>query len=166
MQRQSQKSKPKSSARSYALWLLGRKAYASAALLSRLQRRGYSPEESQDAVSYLTEIGYLNDRVYVDDFVRGRAESGHGPRQIGWELRSRGIEAEEIARAVAGLDTEQLRERATALAADRLRRAGTGDPKVYQRVLRYLMQRGYEYGLAAEVVAQLMADLDSGGQNS
>ncbi len=166
MQSQSRRNKPKSSARSYALWLLGRKAYASAALQSRLQRRGYSPEESQDAVAYLTEIGYLNDRVFVDDFVRGRAESGHGPRQISWELRSRGIEAPEIERAVAALDAEQLRERAAALAADRLRRAGAGDPKAHQRILRYLLQRGYEYSLAAEVVAELMADLDSGGQNS
>lgn len=166
MLKQQKKSKPASSARSYALWLLGRKAYTSSALLERLQRRGYSADESNDAVSYLTGIGYLNDQTYADDFVRARAQTGHGPRQISWELRSRGIEAEEVERAVSSLDLEQQREQATAVAASRLRRASADDPKVCQRVLRYLMQRGYEYSLAAEVISQLMADLDSGGQNS
>lgn len=166
MQRQNQKSKPRSSARSYALWLLGRKAYAQAALLARLQRRGYSAAESEDAVAYLNEIGYLNDRAYAADFVQGRAMSGHGRLKIGWELRSRGVGTLEIDQALDLLDDATLRERATALVRERLRRIDQVEAKVYQRLLRYLLQRGYEYSLAAEVLAELMPDLDSGGQNS
>ncbi|HBK86180.1 MAG TPA: recombination regulator RecX, partial [Firmicutes bacterium] len=67
------RSKPKSSARSYALWLLGRQAYAAQRLRERLVRRGYSVEEANDAVDYLIEIKYLDDEVYATSFVAGRS---------------------------------------------------------------------------------------------
>ncbi len=161
-------SKPSRSARSYALWLLGRKAYSVQALQQRLERRGYSSDESSDAVAYLVEIGYLNDHTFAADFVKSRSQSGYGPRKLEWELRSRGISAEDSEQALAELDEQELRRQAKRLVSRRLTPVASGDDvaKLRQRLLRYLLQRGYEYQLAEEVVADLMARLDRDGWNS
>lgn len=161
-----QKNRPKTTARSYALWLLGRKPYAVLALRQRLEKRGYSVDEASDAVNYLAEIGYLNDQVYAADFVSTRAQAGNGPRKLSWELKSRGISAEAAGQALGNLDLTQLRAQALIVAKRRLGRVYQGDPKARVSLLRYLLQRGYEYDLAKEVVAELLACLDSDGQNS
>lgn len=160
-------SKPSRSARSYALWLLGRKAYSVSALQQRLERRGYSSAESSDAVAYLVEIGYLNDQAFATDFVKSRSQSGYGPRKLEWELRSRGITAENTEQALAELDEQELRKQAERLASRKLASAAKDDvAKLRRRLLRYLLQRGYEYALAEEVVVDLVARLDRDGWNS
>ncbi|MGI6357473.1 MAG: regulatory protein RecX [Bacillota bacterium] len=157
-------SKPRRSARSYALWLLGRKSYSVLALRQRLERRGYSPQESSDAVAYLVNIGYLNDQTFAADFVQTRSQAGYGTRKLDWELRSRGISPEDAELALATLDEQELKQQAQRLAGRKLSLASDHDPvKLRQRLLRYLLQRGYEYPLAEEVIADLMASLDRDG---
>lgn len=158
--------RPKSTARSYALWLLGRKPYAVLALRQRLESRGYSPGEASDAVNYLIEVGYLDDQTYARDFVSTRAQAGNGPRKLSWEMKSRGISAEVADQALANLDLTELRAQALNIAKRRLGKKDRGDPKVRISLLRYLLQRGYSYDLAEEVTAELLACLDSDGQNS
>ncbi|MGI6343753.1 MAG: regulatory protein RecX [Bacillota bacterium] len=157
--------RPRSSPRSYALWLLGRRPYASNDLLQRMVRRGYSEAEAQDAVSYLQSIGYLDDAAYAEHFVSSRSQSGHGPRKLRWGLRSRGIDPDLADEAIAQLAEEELFAQAEALARRRLRNQPLDD-KVRASLIRYLLQRGYDYLMVADVVAKLTACLDSLEQNS
>ncbi len=164
--RQKQNRRPKSSARSYALWLLSRRAYSSQALLQRLRGRGYAAEEAQDAVLYLQEVGYVNDEVYAHDFVNWRSQAGNGPRKLRYELKGKGIGEDEIEGALASLDDEELKQQAMVVARRKLRGRDLGDDKVRLSVMRFLLQRGYGYELVEEVVAKLLACLDSEEQNS
>lgn len=148
-------SKPASSCRSYALWLLGRQSYSVQGLRDRLVRRGYAAEEAEDAVEYLASIGYLNDQAFADSLVTDRAANGHGPRRLRWDLRSRGVEAEVVEAAVAQVPAEQLRAQALQLARRRLGQTPLSDPAAQQRLFRYLLQRGYEIELIQEVLAEL-----------
>lgn len=160
------RSKPKSSARSYALWLLGRQSYTAARLRDRLLRRGYDEEEASDAIAYLLEIGYLDDTAYAASFVAGRALAGHGPRKLRWELKNRGVNSNVIEDAVAQVSQETLVAQAEQLAERRLRGKDLDDPKVISGAYRYLLQRGYDYVLVDEVVQKVRCHLDSDVQNS
>ncbi len=155
------RSKPKSSARSYALWLLGRQAYAAQRLRERLVRRGYSVEEANDAVDYLIEIKYLDDEVYATSFV-----AGQGPRKLRWELKARGVDAALIDQAIAKVPEQTLFEQAERLARRRLRGKELADPRVISSLCRYLLQRGYDYALVEDVVRKVRDCLDREGQSS
>lgn len=160
------RSKPKSSARSYALWLLGRQSYTAARLRERLLRRGYSEEEASDAIAYLLEIGYLNDAAYAANFVTGRSLSGQGPRKLRWELRNRGVATNLIDAAVEQVPYKTQFEQAERLAQRRLRGKALDDPKVISGLYRYLLQRGYDYALVEDVVQKISDCLDRDVQNS
>ncbi|HHW99200.1 MAG TPA: regulatory protein RecX [Firmicutes bacterium] len=160
------RSKPKSSARSYALWLLGRQPYTAAKLRERLLRRGYDEAETGDAVNYLLEIGYLDDSLYATNFVSSRALAGHGPRKLRWELRNRGVAADVIDEAISQVPQETLAERAEQLAFRRLRGKDLRDPKVISSVYRHLLQRGYDYDLVEEAVQKARHHLDRDELNS
>lgn len=158
--------RPKQSARSYALWLLGRQAYTSSRLSQRLLKRGYSHEEMTDAVSYLQEIGYLDDKAYAARFVANRARAGNGPRKLRWQLLARGVDTDIIDENIARVDTETWQEQAMALGEKWLRGRSLQDGKVRSGLGRYLMQRGYDFQLIEEVMQKLSASLDREGQNS
>ncbi|NLW16278.1 MAG: regulatory protein RecX [Firmicutes bacterium] len=149
------RSKPKSGARSYALWLLGRQPYTTSRLRERLLRRGYDEEETSDAIGYLLETGYLNDASYAADFVARRALAGHGPRKLRWELNSRGVADDIVEAAIGQVSQQTLLEQAARLAQRRLRGKDLDDPKVIANLYRYLLQRGYDYDLVAEIVQNL-----------
>ncbi len=160
------RNKPKSSARSYALWLLGRQSYTAARLRERLLRRGYNEEEADDAVAYLLEIKYLDDAAYATGFVVDRSLAGHGPRKLRWELKNRGVDSNVIEDAIAKVSPETQFAQAERLAQRRLRGKAVDDPKVIAGLYRYLLQRGYDYTLVDEVVQKVRYHLDRDVQNS
>lgn len=160
------RSRPKSSARSYALWLLSRRTYSSQALLQHLVGRGYSVDEATDAAGYLEEIGYVNDKSYARDFVSWRSQAGNGPRKLRYELKKKGIGDDEIELALSGLDEDDLRQQAMTIARRKLREKNPDDNRTRLSVMRFLLQRGYCYELVEDVVAKLLACLDSDEQKS
>ena len=160
------RAKPKSSPRSYALWLLGRQAYSAARLRERMIRRGFEEAEAEDAVAYLIEIGYLDDASFAKNFVEARARSGHGPRKLRWELHNRGVDTAHVAEALDGLSEKLLLEQAESLALRRLRSKDPRDPKVISATYRHLLQRGYDNSLVQAVLEKVRSNLDRQEQNS
>lgn len=157
---QRRRSKPKRSARSYALWMLGRQAYTASRLYDRLVKRGYSTGEARDAVDYLIEIEYLNDATFATNYVRKRSLAGHGPRKLRWELKNRGVDASLVEKAIVSVPLQTQLEQAEALAKRRLRGQDIDDPKTISKLYRYLLQRGYDYNLVQDVVQKVTTSLD------
>ncbi len=96
------------SALDYAAGLLDARAYSSAALLKKLQERGYRSEESEEALEKLRSYGYVNDEEFAGSLARRAAESGKGSRRIILELREKGIDKELAAKAASGYKESDL----------------------------------------------------------
>ncbi len=84
----------------YAAGLLDSRAYSESALLEKLTDRGYSLEESEEAIAKLKSYGYVDDEAYAKALARRGSESGKGSRRIAAELQSKGV-AKELAREAA-----------------------------------------------------------------
>lgn len=101
-------------ARQHALALLARKDWTRKAMLERLATDGYDEADASDAVGYLVETGYLDDRAYAARFVEAaRSRVGHGPARLERELLARGVPAEVVAEAL-GPEREPADEAAAA----------------------------------------------------
>jgi regulatory protein len=116
-------------------------------LRRRLERRDFSAEECEDAVTVLERTGLLDDRRFAESRALALAGRGAGDALIRQALEEAGVAPELIEDALHGLESETARARAIA------DRRGAG-PKT----ARYLSAKGFADEVVAEVVATTSRD--------
>jgi regulatory protein len=146
--------KPKMSSQRYAMYLLSRYEYSAAGLRTKMIQRGYSPEEADAAMAFVTERGYQSDERYAESKARAR-QSRAGNRKIELVLRSKGI-GEKVAREqIANLDPEEDRARR---AAEKFRKTVAAEGmtlELKQKIYRYLSTRGFSTGTIKAAIQDL-----------
>ena len=122
-----------------------------AELRTFLERKRVEPEAIDDAVTELTEAGFLDDARYAQRFAEDKRELDRwGSERIARELRRRGIAPELIEAAIA--DRGREAELHTALMVLEQRVPPPRDDRDRDRAWRLLIRRGYEPELAYEAV--------------
>jgi regulatory protein len=141
-----------------------------AEIRERLQRKAFTPEQSDAAIVRLTELGMLDDSVFARMWVENRqASRPRGMSALRDELRRKGID-----RAVADtiLSDEALTGdesgRALAIARDALKKyAGSPNRAVFQRRLGgYLQRRGCGFDTIGPIVDMLWAELQESADDT
>lgn len=153
-------------ARALCLRLLTVRARTRAELEGQLAKRGYADDISAEVLDRLAQVGLVDDEDFAQQWVRSRqANAGKGKRALAAELRTKGVDNEVIATALAGIDEGSERTRAEQLVRDKLRREKLGDPsdwaaenKVARRLVGMLARRGYSQAMALDVVTMELAN--------
>lgn len=109
----------------------------------RLARRGVGDAEREQALETLERVGYLDDERFARTRAEQLAARGSGDALIRHDLEGRGIAAEHVDAALAGLEPE--RERAARIADRRGRTPKTA---------RYLASRGFGEEALEGIVAR------------
>ena len=135
--------------RQKAIRLLARRERSRAELERLLGRHCGEDHDRGPLLDELDARGWLSEPRLAAQVVHSR-RSRAGAARIRQELARRGVGAEVIAQATAGLEAGDL---ATALALWR-RRFGkpAGEPAERARQVRFLLNRGFGYGVALEVL--------------
>nr|WP_271209948.1 recombination regulator RecX [Rhodococcus wratislaviensis]GLK34811.1 hypothetical protein GCM10017611_16600 [Rhodococcus wratislaviensis] len=143
-------------AKDLCLRLLTDRARSRAELAERLAKKGYSPEIAERVLDRLTEVGLVNDADFAQQWVHSRhTYSGKGKRALALELRRRGIGQEDATEALAQIDSEDERARATELVEKKLRTVSADDrDRAVRRLVSMLARRGFPQGMAFEVVKE------------
>ena len=146
-------------ARDVCLRLLTVRARTRAELEAQLTKRGYPDDISARVLDRLTQVGLIDDTAFAQEWVRSRrANSGKGKRALASELRTKGVDAEVIAETLDSVDAGEWRVQAEQLVATKLRREKLDDEvKVTRRLVGMLARRGYNQGMAFEVVSTQLA---------
>ncbi len=104
---------------------LSRKPHTEKEVQEYLQRKGYEPDESAQAVSELKEYGYLDDLAYAKLYFEYGYEKGRGKDRISRELAAKGVTRDVIEQAYGELDEKpDEQEMAFRLAAQVVRESG------------------------------------------
>lgn len=142
-------------ARDVCLRLLTTRARSRAELEAQLTKRGFPDDVSARVLDRLTEVGLVDDAAFAEQWVRERrTNAGKGKRALASELRTKGIDAEVIAETLDSVDAGEWRVRAEELVAAKLRRENLDDEmKVTRRLVAMLARRGYNQGMAFDVVS-------------
>ena len=133
--------RPTRTAYDKALGLLARREHSRRELRQKLDRGGFTRDETAAAVERLGEQGYQDDDRFAASLVRSRIGQGYGPARIRVELRSQGV-ADAVIRELldsADVDWQDL-------AASQLRRRYGGpssDPAERARRAQFLLRRGF-----------------------
>lgn len=131
---------------------LSRKPHTEKEVQEYLQRKGYEPDESAQAVSELKEYGYLDDLAYAKLYFEYGFEKGRGKDRISRELAAKGVTRDVIEQAYGELDEKpDEQEMAFRLAAQVVRESGgLSDEMTYEdkqklqaKIVRRLAARGF-----------------------
>lgn len=131
-------------AKEKALRLLEFRAHSEKELCEKLIRAGAKKEDLPPIIDFLKEYGFLNDGEYAKRLARDMQNiKKFGRRRILQELKSRGIDGEELDGALAELSDD---EDDALLPLVRKKLGGNFEKKNIDKAYRYFMYRGYDFG--------------------
>ena len=128
-----------------ALGWLARRELTEKQVRQRLARRGYAPEQVDDAVARLKTERALDDRRVAGAFARTAVRlKGRGPLRLQRDLQALGIDRQAAHEAVRDVlaDTDEATLARAALAR-RWRRPGRPEPADAARLYRALLRQGF-----------------------
>lgn len=160
------KSDKKISCRDRALRLLAARNHTAKELSERLASLGYPAQEVEEAINWLSEIGYLNDRLTAELFVDYRNRfRPTGAKGLRFELEQKGVDEETIDCVINSPEKDY--ELAYQLAKGRLEKMQhLTKARQYQRIGSLLQRRGFGWDITLKVLEALFdSSLDTDLEN-
>lgn len=134
--------------------MASRREYSEAEARAKLGLAGYSAACIDRTVGLAVKKRVIDDARFAEAFVRSGVSRGWGRRRIEAELRQRGMEASDVPGWPEDfLSDEDQRQRA----AELLERKSVPEKNAYQKLLRFLVSKGYDSSLASDVVRERLA---------
>lgn len=131
--------------------------YSSFEANQRLRRDGYSKASCERALQRAKELGIINDTRFTESFIRSKIYQGLGPVRIERELTQKGIDPSSVEGwPEEYLPKETLQEAASALLATKR----IPDKNPYEKLVRYLVARGYSYTVAKSAVSLRLSEYE------
>jgi regulatory protein len=91
-----------------ALQKLSRRSYLCAEMRQILEEKEFSAEEIASTLGQLQEMGYLNDREWVESAIRREIRAQHGPGFIRQKLRFKGAPMDLVEECLPVVYPEEL----------------------------------------------------------
>lgn len=127
----------------------------------RLMRTWGVPEgERQAVVDKLVADRFIDNRRYAELYAREKSRlAGWGARKIAMQLRTKGVDNESIAEALATIDYDEQNDRL----GEKLRRKmrtmkASSDYEMRGKLLRYALGLGYDYDSATAALDKIMTE--------
>ncbi|ADU97636.1 regulatory protein RecX [Thermovibrio ammonificans] len=138
----------------YGLKLLSKRGYSKRGLLNKLKEK-FHPEAAERAVEELARQGYLNDLELALSYFEEKVRKGWGRRKIALHLKALGFSSETVKEA------ELLTTFSYEQPLKSLRKkfpGGIGGRKEREKALRFLLQRGFSWQEAQEILKRFEED--------
>ena len=128
---------------------LDRRDFTELEAKQRLMRDGFLPDIAEEAVSWACGHRFIDDNRYARFYIESKKRAGWGKRRIERELSMRGVDAESIeGYPEAFFDDDSDIERALRL----LERKRVPETRPYEKLVRFLVGKGFDYRCASEAV--------------
>ncbi len=122
-------------------------------VFEKLSDKGYSEEESREAVEYFKEKGYINEgdyaRRYTSDAVKIK---GFGKKRIEMELKRRGISDEDIA---AALDEAEF----NILPLMQKKFPTCETLKEKNKIINHFLRRGFSFSEISDAISEIYGEI-------
>ena len=137
--------------------LCARKEYCSADIYKKALKGLEGDEEAAAAmVALLVKDQFVDDLRYATAFARDKAcLDGWGPVKIAFQLRGKGIDASTVDKALGEVDADKADARMRAVLEAKARTL-KGDSELRLKLLKFGLQRGYEYDRLNPAVKALL----------
>jgi regulatory protein len=146
-------------ARASALRYLEIRPRSEQELRRQLGRKKYSEEIINQVIARLNDVKLVGD----DDFAKFWVENREGfkprsKRALAYELRQKGVAAQDVARAIQNIDERDSAYRAAHAKA--LRWKGLDAAAFREKLSGFLARRGFDYAITRETVTRLWQEVN------
>ncbi len=139
--------------KNYAIDLVARKMYTEKEIRDKMKLKGFSYTAIDNVTDILKEYGYINDEAYAKIYCEHYMKK-YGIKKLAFELKNKGVSADVIENAVAGVENSDTLEELI-----KKRIAGKElDVKEYSKTVRYFLSKGFEYEQIASVLNKMRDD--------
>lgn len=117
--------------------------------LKKLETLGFLPEYAEPCVEEAVARRFIDDARYAASFIERKKRQGWGRGRIERELKVRGVCADVLEGYPEAFFTE---EDDLARAATLLAKKSVPEQRAYEKLVRFLMGKGFSYGTASQAV--------------
>ncbi|MFA6302611.1 MAG: recombination regulator RecX [Legionella sp.] len=133
-----------------AMRLLSRREHGALELCKKLERKGFTKDEAQQALDLCQELDVQSDTRFIESYSRSRIRQGYGPVKIIQELKIRGIDAELIHK-VFGQEQHDWHAYALEVWQKKTRGVIADSLAEKHKQQQFLLYRGFESDVIVEV---------------
>lgn len=129
-----------------AMHLLSDMGRTESQLRTKLKQGGYTEDAVEAAIRYVKSFGYINDVEYARSFIDSRKER-KSKKELYAALVQKGVSSEIVEQVFEEADygEEDSRQAIEALMQKRNYNPETADAKEKQKMMGYLMRKGFSY---------------------
>ena len=129
---------------------LTRREYSVLELKRKLEQKGYSSVEIEQALIESQRLGYQCDKRFAEQVCHARIAQGYVPLRIKQELLIKGISAEVVYETLEQENVSWL-DRAVAVSKKKCKSVAKLSWDEQQKVKRFLLYRGFPMDIIADV---------------
>lgn len=144
-----------------ALSFLARRFHSERELFIKLKSKSYEERLIKIVLNELREKSFINDQVFANHFIEEKLKKKRwGKNKIKAALFSKGVSASIIDEVLKSFDSEiDQNEAALGLAQkklEKLKLRESDDRKLKQKLISFLLSRGFDYEVSSEVVNKII----------
>lgn len=126
-------------------------------LAQRLRNKDFSEETIKQAVIFLRERGFLDDRSFARSWITSKIKKPLGLRRIEQELKLKGVDKQIISEEISGVKEDYCEEeQVLELAKARLSKLkGIDRQDAKRRAYGYLLRRGFSPEIVIDTLNEL-----------
>lgn len=127
----------------------------------RLLEKGYNLEEINETLKFLERYNFINDESYTKAFIKNKTKT-QGKQKIKYALKNKGVSEEIIEEELSNLDMKKEKENANILALKKyniLIKRENHKYKIKEKIIRFLISRGYNYEVAKDAVKEMLESI-------
>lgn len=143
-------------AKEYSMYLLSSRERTQSEIRKKLKEKNYPEIEINQVVSWLKEKKFLDDKRFVEIYVRHKISLGStGKYKIKQKLILSGVDPEIIEEELLKYSSETDKNNATVLAEKWIKKnKETDSQKRYEKLGRHLVSKGFDYETVKGVLNQ------------
>lgn len=126
-------------------------------MVDKLLQKGYEGIIIEKTIAFLKEYNFLNDEKYTLMYAKDKSKV-QGKNKIKYSLMKKGIDKETIENTLDSIDNNVEEETAYNLAIKKYRilsKKENDKYKLNQKLIRFLLGKGYDYGLIKDVIKRI-----------
>ena len=144
-----------------ALSFLGRRFHSERELLQKLKSKSYEERLIKIVLQNLKDHSFIDDKNFASHFIEEKLKRKKwGMNKIKSALYTKGVSSKIIDELLKEFDnTENNLESITEIAAkkiNQLRKRNVDEKKLYQKVITFLLSRGFDYETSSEVCRKII----------